>query len=64
MLKLNGNIELKGIIMAAKEHQFDISQKLDMQEMKMQWYKQKEIDTRYDFKGISKEVDLNIELKL
>ena len=50
--------------MAVKEHQFDISAKLDMQEMKNAVIQsQKEIDTRYDFKGISKEVDLNVGAK-
>ena len=50
--------------MAAKEHQFDISAKLDMQEMKNAVIQaQKEIDTRYDFKGISKEIDLNVGAK-
>lgn len=50
--------------MAVKEHQFDISAKLDMQEMKNAVIQaQKEIDTRYDFKGISKELDLNIGAK-
>ncbi|MDY3200876.1 MAG: YajQ family cyclic di-GMP-binding protein [Arcobacter sp.] len=50
--------------MAAKEHQFDISAKLDMQEMKNAVIQaQKEIDNRYDFKGISKEIDLNIGAK-
>lgn len=44
----------------AKEHQFDISAKLDMQEMKNAVIQaQKEIDNRYDFKGIIKEIDLN-----
>lgn len=44
----------------AKEHQFDISAKLDMQEMKNAVIQaQKEIDNRYDFKGISKEIDFN-----
>ncbi|MGA1931105.1 YajQ family cyclic di-GMP-binding protein [Arcobacter sp. YIC-464] len=44
----------------AKEHQFDISAKLDMQEMKNAVIQaQKEIDNRYDFKGITKEIDLN-----
>ena len=38
----------------------DISAKLDMQEMKNAVIQaQKEIDNRYDFKGISKEIDLN-----
>jgi len=50
--------------MAAKEHQFDISAKLDMQEMKNAVIQaQKEIDNRYDFKGINKEIDLNIGAK-
>ena len=50
--------------MATKEHQFDISAKLDMQEMKNAVIQaQKEIDNRYDFKGISKEIDLNIGAK-
>ena len=50
--------------MAVKEHQFDISAKLDLQEMKNAVIQaQKEIDTRYDFKGISKEVDLNVGAK-
>ena len=50
--------------MAAKEHQFDISAKLDMQEMKNAVIQaQKEIDNRYDFKGITKEIDLNIGAK-
>lgn len=44
----------------AKEHSFDISAKLDMQEMKNAVVQaQKEIDTRYDFKGIEKEIDFN-----
>ena len=44
----------------AKEHQFDISAKLDMQEMKNAVIQsQKEIDNRYDFKGIDKDIDLN-----
>jgi len=44
----------------AKEHQFDISAKLDMQEMKNAVIQaQKEIDNRYDFKGMTKEIDLN-----
>ncbi len=43
-----------------KEHQFDISAKLDMQEMKNAVVQsQKEIDNRYDFKGITKEIELN-----
>lgn len=44
----------------AKEHSFDISAKLDMQEMKNAVIQaQKEIDNRYDFKGIAKEIDFN-----
>ena len=44
----------------AKEHQFDISAKLDMQEMKNAVIQaQKEIDNRYDFKGVTKEIDFN-----
>ncbi|MFA7083574.1 MAG: YajQ family cyclic di-GMP-binding protein [Arcobacteraceae bacterium] len=43
-----------------KEHHFDISAKLDMQEMKNAIIQtQKEIETRYDFKGVTKEVTLN-----
>ena len=50
--------------MAVKEHQFDSSAKLDLQEMKNAVIQaQKEIDTRYDFKGISKEIDLNVGAK-
>ena len=50
--------------MAVKEHQFDISAKLDMQEMKNAVIQaQKEIDNRYDFKGITKDIDLNIGAK-
>ena len=44
----------------SKEHQFDISAKLDMQEMKNAVVQsQKEIDNRYDFKGITKDIELN-----
>lgn len=44
----------------AKEHSLDISAKLDMQEMQNAVIQaQKEIDNRYDFKGITKEVDFN-----
>lgn len=44
----------------SKEHSFDISAKLDMQEMKNAVIQaQKEIDNRYDFKGITKEIDFN-----
>ena len=44
----------------SKEHSFDISAKLDMQEMKNAIVQaQKEVDNRYDFKGIIKEFDLS-----
>lgn len=44
----------------AKEHYFDISAKLDMQEMQNAVIQsQKEIDNRYDFKGITKEINFN-----
>ena len=44
----------------SKEHSFDISAKLDMQEMKNAVIQaQKEVDNRYDFKGITKEIDLS-----
>jgi len=44
----------------AKEHSIDISAKLDLSEMKNAVIQaQKEIDNRYDFKGISKEIDFN-----
>ncbi|XPV69704.1 MAG: YajQ family cyclic di-GMP-binding protein [Halarcobacter sp.] len=46
--------------MAAKEHSFDISAKLDMSEMKNAVIQaQKEIDNRYDFKGLKAEIDFN-----
>ncbi len=49
----------------SKEHSFDISAKLDMQEMKNALIQaQKEVDNRYDFKGITKEYDLNIGNKI
>ena len=44
----------------SKEHSFDISAKLDMQEMKNAMVQaQKEVDNRYDFKGIDKDFDLS-----
>lgn len=44
----------------SKEHSFDISAKLDMQEMKNAVIQaQKEVDNRYDFKGLTKEIDFN-----
>jgi len=49
----------------SKEHSFDISAKLDMQEMKNAIVQaQKEVDNRYDFKGIIKEIDLNMGAKI
>ena len=44
----------------AKEHQFDISAKLDFQELKNAIVQaQKECTNRYDFKGIEKEIKFN-----
>ncbi|MBT3280488.1 MAG: YajQ family cyclic di-GMP-binding protein [Campylobacteraceae bacterium] len=44
----------------SKEHSFDISAKLDMQEMKNAVIQaQKEVDNRYDFKGATKEINLS-----
>ena len=44
----------------SKEHTFDISAKLDMQEMKNAVVQaQKEVDNRYDFKGATKDIDLS-----
>jgi len=44
----------------SKEHSFDISAKLDMQEMKNAVIQaQKEVDNRYDFKGSTKNIDLS-----
>jgi uncharacterized protein YajQ (UPF0234 family) len=49
----------------SKEHSFDISAKLDMQEMKNAIIQaQKEVDNRYDFKGIPKEYELNQKAKI
>ena len=49
----------------SKEHSFDISAKLDMQEMKNAIVQaQKEVDNRYDFKGMDKEIDLNMGAKV
>ncbi len=46
--------------MAAKEHSFDISAKLDMSELKNAVIQaQKEVDNRYDFKGLKAEIDFN-----
>ena len=47
-----------------KEHYFDISAKLDMMEMKNAIIQaQKEISTRFDFKGIKADIDLNEKAK-
>jgi uncharacterized protein YajQ (UPF0234 family) len=44
----------------AKDHYFDISAKLEMMEMKNAIVMaQKEISTRFDFRGIKAEIDLN-----
>ncbi len=44
----------------SKEHSFDITAKLDMMEMKNAIIQaQKEINTRYDFKGVTKEIELH-----
>lgn len=49
----------------AKEHSFDISAKLDLAEFKNALIQaQKEIDNRYDFKGIEKNYDLNMGAKV
>ncbi len=48
----------------AKEHYFDISAKLDMMEMKNAIEQaKKEVSTRFDFKGISTEIELNEKAK-
>ena len=48
----------------AKDHYFDISAKLDMMEMKNAIVMaQKEVATRFDFKGITAEIDLNEKAK-
>ena len=48
----------------AKEHSFDISAKVDMQEIKNAIQQaQKEAQNRYDFKGLVKEIDLNEKAK-
>jgi uncharacterized protein YajQ (UPF0234 family) len=49
----------------AKEHYFDISAKLDMMEMKNALEQaKKEVSTRFDFKGIMVELDLNEKAKV
>jgi len=46
--------------MATKEHQFDISAKLDFQELKNAIVQaQKEADNRYDFKGGPKDIEFS-----
>ncbi|MFT7823909.1 MAG: YajQ family cyclic di-GMP-binding protein [Sulfurimonas sp.] len=48
----------------AKDHYFDISAKLDMMEMKNAIVMaEKEVATRFDFKGIKAEIDLNEKAK-
>jgi len=49
----------------AKDHYFDISAKLDMQEMKNAVIMaQKELATRFDFKGIKADIELNEKAKV
>ncbi len=49
----------------AKEHYFDISAKLDMMEMKNAIIMaQKEVATRFDFKGLVAEIELNEKAKI
>ncbi|MBN2825526.1 MAG: YajQ family cyclic di-GMP-binding protein [Campylobacterales bacterium] len=49
----------------AKEHYFDISAKLDMQEMKNAVIMaQKELATRFDFKGVKADIELNEKAKV
>ena len=49
----------------AKDYYFDISAKLDMQEMKNAVIMaQKELSTRFDFKGIKAEIELNETAKV
>ena len=48
----------------SKEHYFDISAKLDMMEMKNAVEQaKKEVTTRFDFKGIETEIELNEKAK-
>ncbi len=48
----------------AKDHYFDISAKLDMMEMKNAVVMaEKEVATRFDFKGVKAEIDLNEKAK-
>ena len=49
----------------AKEHYFDISAKLDFMEMKNAIEQaKKEVKTRYDFKGVDVEINLNDKAKV
>ena len=49
----------------AKDHYFDISAKLDIMEMKNAIVMaEKEIATRFDFKGVKAEIDLNEKAKV
>jgi uncharacterized protein YajQ (UPF0234 family) len=49
----------------AKDHYFDITAKLDMQEMKNAIVMaQKEVDNRYDFKGLTAEINWNESAKV
>jgi len=49
----------------AKDHYFDITAKLDMMEMKNAIVMaQKEVATRFDFKGVKAEIDLNEQAKM
>ena len=49
----------------AKDHHFDISAKLDMMEMKNAIEQaKKEVSTRFDFKGVMTEIELNEKAKV
>jgi uncharacterized protein YajQ (UPF0234 family) len=49
----------------AKDHYFDISAKLDMMEMKNAIEQaKKEVSTRFDFKGVMTEIELNEKAKV
>ncbi len=63
MIKLRYNRHTKGYIMA-KDHYFDITAKLDMMELKNSIIMaQKEVTTRFDFKGIKADIELNEQAK-
>ncbi|MBD3801159.1 MAG: YajQ family cyclic di-GMP-binding protein [Campylobacterales bacterium] len=50
--------------MAAKEHSFDISAKIDMQAFKDAIVQaEREVATRYDFKGLTADIDYNEKAK-